>query len=760
MSLDQLARHVQSRGRNDDSVLVHMTPNEVGGLQALAMANGGSLTINPETGLPEAGFLSKILPMVAGALLAPMTAGTSLAFLASSPLTTALTVGGLTGLATGSLNKGLMAGLGAFGGAGIGQGLAATGAAAAKAAVPAITAPTAATTAPLFAKQTLPLVGGGMPGGMATSAGFSGVGNLNAAIPSSTFGQMATSPIVNPSLQQLTTQAGMATPLTEAAKLGPQALSSSFDPMKAGFRAIAADPVEGLKSVWANMPSGSGISSAASLADAMRSDYKPPKQSKSFIRPYRLERNYEQSGHGDTGYGTSERRYFDDQFTALDPYEAPGPEYAASGGLMGLASFADGGYTRYTGDDFYGEYDQYKDDYYYVPGSTAGPGYFMVRDDARGSAGSTGGKGGSTGPYGYDYDRASGTFTQKAGPGTGTPKLSTDPRAYNAEALNPLYQQYFGRDVDPEGLAAYTGRKFSPAQLDEIFKASPEYAARQQQLAAQKKEASYATATQAANMYQDILGRPIDRAALDFYTQEQRMTPADLKKTLMSSEEYLTNLTKPFVPPPQVNQQTGQVSIAGAMRTPQQEAARPRDMSDFYAMMNNQLAQQPQSQTYAVGGPVEQMSAMNAIGGNEMYPQSQFQTPSYSNPMVQRPMPTNVIPQGLDALVDRYSGEQRMAGGGLSSLGGYSDGGRLLKGPGDGVSDSIPAVIGNRQPARLADGEFVVPARIVSELGNGSTEAGARKLYAMMDRVQKARGKTTGKGKVAKNTKADKFLPA
>jgi hypothetical protein len=100
-------------------------------------------------------------------------------------------------------------------------------------------------------------------------------------------------------------------------------------------------------------------------------------------------------------------------------------------------------------------------------------------------------------------------------------------------------------------------------------------------------------------------------------------------------------------------------------------------------------------------------------------------------------------------------------GGGLGSLGSYSDGGRLLRGPGDGVSDSIPATIGRKQqPARLADGEFVIPARIVSELGNGSTEAGAKKLYAMMDRVQRARGKTTGKNKVAANSRADKYLPA
>jgi hypothetical protein len=105
-------------------------------------------------------------------------------------------------------------------------------------------------------------------------------------------------------------------------------------------------------------------------------------------------------------------------------------------------------------------------------------------------------------------------------------------------------------------------------------------------------------------------------------------------------------------------------------------------------------------------------------------------------------------------------GLMALAQGGISHLGDYSDGGRLLRGPGDGISDSIPAMIGKKQPARLADGEFVVPARIVSELGNGSTEAGARKLYAMMDRVQKARKKTVGKGKVAANSRSAKYLPA
>lgn len=91
------------------------------------------------------------------------------------------------------------------------------------------------------------------------------------------------------------------------------------------------------------------------------------------------------------------------------------------------------------------------------------------------------------------------------------------------------------------------------------------------------------------------------------------------------------------------------------------------------------------------------------------------------------------------------------------SIGGYSDGGRMLKGPGDGMSDSIPAVIGKKQPARLADGEFVVPADVVSHLGNGSTDAGAKRLYGMMDKIRKAR---TGKKKQAPAVNVNKYMPA
>jgi hypothetical protein len=208
-------------------------------------------------------------------------------------------------------------------------------------------------------------------------------------------------------------------------------------------------------------------------------------------------------------------------------------------------------------------------------------------------------------------------------------------------------------------------------------------------------------------------------------------------------------------------------------------------------------------QAYQSGGPVERMSmmntAMNPQGG--LYPQGMIDKTQYATP-TQRPVSSELVDdvpayersnpmlmneggiaqilesaknQGLspDMYQNIYGRGNKiiemqkalkegrmvngMASGGISSLGGYSDGGRMLKGPGDGMSDSIPGVIGGRQPARLADGEFVVPADVVSHLGNGSTDAGAKRLYGMMDKVRKAR---TGKKKQAPAVKADKYMPA
>jgi hypothetical protein len=117
------------------------------------------------------------------------------------------------------------------------------------------------------------------------------------------------------------------------------------------------------------------------------------------------------------------------------------------------------------------------------------------------------------------------------------------------------------------------------------------------------------------------------------------------------------------------------------------------------------------------------------------------------------------LPVGIQAGALNMSTRQA-AGGGImqASLGGYAAGGnpRLLSGPGDGMSDNIPATISGRQPARLADGEFVVPADVVSHLGNGSTNAGAKKLHGMMNKVRMDR---TGKKKQAPAVKAGKYLP-
>jgi len=101
--------------------------------------------------------------------------------------------------------------------------------------------------------------------------------------------------------------------------------------------------------------------------------------------------------------------------------------------------------------------------------------------------------------------------------------------------------------------------------------------------------------------------------------------------------------------------------------------------------------------------------------------------------------------------------DQMMAAGGIANLGNYSDGGHMLKGPGDGMSDSIPATIAGKRPARLATDEFVVPADVVSHLGNGSSDAGAKQLYSMMDRVRKAR---TGHSKQGREITAGKYMPA
>ena len=140
---------------------------------------------------------------------------------------------------------------------------------------------------------------------------------------------------------------------------------------------------------------------------------------------------------------------------------------------------------------------------------------------------------------------------------------------------------------------------------------------------------------------------------------------------------------------------------------------------------------------YAEGGITSLAQGGNMmVGGNPMDPADSIARTNWQN---------NSFPA------------QAMASGGIASLGGYSDGGHMLKGPGDGMSDSIPATIAGKRPARLATDEFVVPADVVSHLGNGSSDAGARQLYAMMDKVRQAR---TGHKKQGREIDPGKYMPA
>jgi hypothetical protein len=113
----------------------------------------------------------------------------------------------------------------------------------------------------------------------------------------------------------------------------------------------------------------------------------------------------------------------------------------------------------------------------------------------------------------------------------------------------------------------------------------------------------------------------------------------------------------------------------------------------------------------------------------------------------QSPM-QNLNQSGLMSMVDRTVPQQTFAAGGMP---------RFLSGGGDGMSDSIKANINGNQEARLADGEFVVPADVVSHLGNGSSKAGAKQLYSMMDRVRQAR---VGNKKQGKQINPRKLLSA
>lgn len=282
--LASVAQQLQGQGRGGDSMLVHMSPGEVKGLQALAMAQGGSLTINPNTGLPEAFKLKQFLPMIIGAALAPLTAGTSLAFL-GNPATAGLLVGGLETARTGNLQKGIMAGLGAYGGAGISAGLMGAGQAAASAATPTTTL----STAPGIASTT--------PSILPTAA--------SSAVPGTT------------------TEALRAAVSPAATSVGTPALSG-FDAMKLGAQNITQPG--GFSAITANMPKYSGTAATIAGLGAMAKEPKPLEKPESNLRPYEFAWNPQEDAYSPAPRpgDTSERLYFKPTFTPLPIMRAAG----------------------------------------------------------------------------------------------------------------------------------------------------------------------------------------------------------------------------------------------------------------------------------------------------------------------------------------------------------------------------------------------------------------------------------------------------
>lgn len=642
-----LASLVQSRGRGDDSMLVHMTPQEVGGLQALAMASGGSLSINPHTGLPEAGFLKSILPTLLGAVLAPFTGGLSAAML----------VGAGTGLVEKDWKKGLLAGLGAFGGAGIGQALSSAGT-------------TAATSAASNAAKV----------GLDTASKATTLADLGITAPS-TFG--TTSQLANiaaPSVQEGVKQfgnIGLKNMFTDAG-------SQAFKTMGTGIQNIAASPGTVGKQFLSDVGYMKGAAAAAPMMFD-QPDFKLPEGQKP---QYYVGSEYE---------------------TELNP------ERGQAGQPYWLSQ-------RYTPGHWSSTY----------PGMA---------------------EGGAIPQPNPAYPQSNITKSSYA-PALGYNKPSELLDGYEAK-INP----FTGEEKFADG--------GSTDDKDTMRKAQPMPVVQPPPPAAQTPEQFY----------------------------RSLMTPRAPAQSNVALQDYIANLNKSLIPkpkaaptpptkptPPTGGGGTGTGTGTGAgTGTPAVDPSvlgfdgtfnLPPGFSLNTAVGRGTGTQtyDPTTQTYNTAGtgittptttePPPYMGGkagiLNALRQQEASsaPQSGGIGSMEYDPLTQ----SYKSRAAANQMYDMSPMEMQFADGGVASLGTYSDGGRLLRGPGDGVSDDIPAEIhGSKvQPARLADGEFVFPARIVSEIGNGSTEAGAKKLYSIMDKIQRDRGRTTKN--VAANTRADRHF--
>jgi hypothetical protein len=862
MSLHALATDMASKGRNGDSMLVHMTPGEVHGLQALAIKHGGSLTINPDTGLPEANFLKSLLPMLAGFALGPAGFG-----LVSSAMGAGALVGGITGIATGSLSKGLMAGLGAYGGFGVGEGLMGAGtstigaAEAAKgvtmtpelaadlniggagegvkdrllqqqvtdkiaAATPydklssgldafknnpmgmtkSLAMPLGMAAAPIMAdmmvptttKASTPVAPGRIREKRWDGRQFVDVANTDAGVYNTSgrsFSDLyrgynnggivalagggdvkhfAIGDVVKADIDKAYAAGdyGRVNELAQANKITAEDVASTykgfdtsgladkginlFTPPPVDYNKVATDYVTtaaatpnittsdfitgantagiGLTAPLASALQNSGLSAAAQYALTHADIGSPQNTAETYGGLAGLSNNinYALSQNKLTGaagmraaldemdkYGINEDDIFratGKKLTDLFPQEIKT--------ITQIITNQGGG----TGNDI-------------LKGTTIVPG---VNDYGLGGTGTSGALESVYGPaLPPGVSGAGTTIVNPNGTITTRPDLSL--------GMKTVRDDY----VRGGGSLGYTSPV--PTSLDAFNKTYVTDRMSGDSLAALnyltgKAGATYPTKSNfAGQLSQDyataVLGYPArgnlpyiyNKATGKMDPNPDYVAPGRNAAGNVTYSMSLNDIKKSLTDTPLSGQALYDWAMSNNLSAQQIADATGRSLSSVYADFRAGSKAKTDADKKAADDKTAADAANNKLDDS------------------------STGGEAAGGLQQAYAmgGATGYALGGLGTLGGYSDGGRLLKGPGDGVSDSIPATIGRKQqPARLADGEFVVPARIVSELGNGSTDAGAKKLYAMMDRVQRARGKTTGKNKVAANSRADKYLPA
>ena len=710
MSLHQLAKHVQAAGRDEDTQLIHMTPNEIKGLQALAMSHGGSLTINPHTGLPEAGFLKNILPTVvgAGAMMIP----------GMQPIGAAMIGGGL-GLAMsgGNIRQGILAGLGAWGGASLASGLMGAGAAA------------GAEAGGLSAVEGMAAGAEGLAGpGIQGSQAISNMANLTpeqAAALKGSLGQVA-------SEADLVRSAGMAN-----AAQGP---INPWDQITKGFQVTKFDP----SYLKQNMLPIGAAALPLLFGDQSTQPGLAPLASNAQIRPY----TYSQTQN--PNWGQPGQPYFTQSYTAGTPYAAK------EGGVINMA---DGGIAALANEDMYPQSQQKHTAF-------ATPSQMPVSAEVVGS-----------------YEPMTDTYT-------GSPIKFAD----GGDVQQQLQAaRYVAPPVAVVPLAPATNKydiaQRTPSQSVQTYltgmadSANQEYNVAPRPLNMLPGGGQNASASDLNKIigeyYRQNLGRTADQPGLDYWTsqvQNKGMKLGDVVSNIKASPEYqalhptAAATTQQTIPVTQANFDAN-AYLAANPDVARGWASSPWEHYQQYGKNEGRPATALANATSTTGPAQADIDAYLAANptttrtynpvtqtyGAPNVTQAQIDAWRAAQAAAMMPTPTyNYIGGAAGGLPKDF---KYAAGGPTYGLGSYSDGGRLLKGPGDGVSDDIPAQIGEHQPARLADGEFVVPARIVSELGNGSTDAGARKLYQMMDRVNNKRAKSAKKGKFAINSKADKELP-